>query len=327
MSLKYLGATHLPFNLYIIESLIRVIEVGAVLLENGQIVDTFQELCNPGVKLSSFITQFTGITNEMLVGKPSTEEVMQRLHLFIGNKPIVAHNAAFDSKFLISEMKRIKKDVTNTFLCTLLLSRRLIQGLASYKLSFLKTHLCYKADASHRDHRALDDVLVTVHLWNQLHNILCQQHITVSTDFLVTISKLPKDSVWKHIESYTKKLSGEKNKTFVAALPMNYKSPMKKRKQEFEEITDDMKDSPFSTNVAMLRKSPRLIKESSGRNPVVIDLTQTPSTERNKEKNNCQSSHSNKVNSKVSSNGKHRKYHNHSTRRKVSKLLSIFRKC
>ena len=151
----------------------RIIEVGAVIVDgDGHITQTFQELCNPGMKVSKFITSFTGISNEMLVGKPSPEEVMHKLHDFIGPRPLVAHNASFDSQFLRAEMKRIDKLVENPFLCSLLLARRLLPDQKSFKLSALKDYIKFKADASHCDHRALDDVLVTVELWNHLLGVI-----------------------------------------------------------------------------------------------------------------------------------------------------------
>lgn len=178
----------------------RVIEVGAAIIVDDKIIQTFQQLTNPGVKIPSFITKFTGITNEMLVDKPKTEEVMERLHAFIGERPVVAHNASFDSKFLIAEMNRIKKKVSNVFLCTLLLSRRLLGGLSSYKLSSLKQVLQYQPQAEHRDHRALDDVLVTVHLWKHLQKVLSNSGLKqISVQLLSTITKLPKKNVFEFI--------------------------------------------------------------------------------------------------------------------------------
>lgn len=92
----------------------RVIEIGAVIINwKGEIVDTFQTLCNPPLtgKLNGFITKLTGITTGMLAGKPSTAAAMEELFTFIGTRPIVAHNASFDSKFLTAEMKRINKTI------------------------------------------------------------------------------------------------------------------------------------------------------------------------------------------------------------------------
>src|ERR1700690_3479499 len=81
----------------------RTIEVGAVLVSNNQIVDRFQSLMNPKIKISSFIEDYTGITNRMLTKAPDITDVMKKLKRFISNHYLVAHNASFDSKFLDAE--------------------------------------------------------------------------------------------------------------------------------------------------------------------------------------------------------------------------------
>lgn len=179
----------------------RVIEVGAAVVRGNEIISTFQELCNPGVKVSSFITKFTGITNEMLASQDSPSVVMLKLYNFIGNRPIIAHNASFDSKFLFAEMKRIKKSISNQFLCTLQLSRRLLHGLQSYKLSSLKKYINFVGDKNHSDHRALDDVLVTVQLWIFLQDTVRNVGVEGynSLELYKEISKLPKIRVFEFL--------------------------------------------------------------------------------------------------------------------------------
>jgi DNA polymerase III subunit epsilon len=254
-----------------------------VLIENGKVLTSFQELCNPGVKIPTFITKFTGISNEMLVGKPTTEVVMSRLHIFIGNRPIIAHNAAFDSRFLMAEMKRIQKNIANIFLCTLLLSRRLLQGLCSYKLSYLKIHLNYKAAATHCDHRALDDVLVTVHLWNHLHKVLIHHGVKVtSPELLLTISKLSKKEVPEFLQKEGQEIISKSTSRAPPSSP-KFNSPTNKRKREEEDykIEEDKNNStpPNAVIKIVLRRSPRSIQRNNShykKNHRVVDLTNTP---------------------------------------------------
>lgn len=85
----------------------RAIEIGAVLIENGKITDRFQELMNPGERISGFIESYTGISNAMLKDAPPCAKVMQRFAHFIGEHNLVAHNASFDKRFLDAEFKRI----------------------------------------------------------------------------------------------------------------------------------------------------------------------------------------------------------------------------
>ena len=82
----------------------RAIEIGAVRIEQGRIVDQFQELMNPGFRISSFIEDYTGITNAMLRKADSCSNVMYRFGDFILNSNMLAHNASFDKRFLDSEL-------------------------------------------------------------------------------------------------------------------------------------------------------------------------------------------------------------------------------
>ena len=74
----------------------RVIEIGAMRVENGKVVAYFQELMNPGKLIDNFIEDYTGITNAMLKDAPPCNEVMHRLADFIDGYNLVAHNASFD---------------------------------------------------------------------------------------------------------------------------------------------------------------------------------------------------------------------------------------
>ncbi|MEZ8386577.1 PolC-type DNA polymerase III, partial [Vibrio splendidus] len=81
----------------------RAIEIGAVKLVNGEVVDTFQQLMNPGFRVSGFIESYTGISNRMLSTAASCSEVMDEFADFIQGSQLVAHNASFDKRFLDAE--------------------------------------------------------------------------------------------------------------------------------------------------------------------------------------------------------------------------------
>lgn len=178
----------------------RVIEVAAIRMHNGSIVDSFEFLMDPGIRISSFITDYTGISNEMVRGKPSPEEVMPHLLKFVGDSVLIAHNASFDKKFYDIEMSRVNLRYDSKFLCTLLLSRRLIQGLGSYRLENIAINLGIKND---RYHRALGDVEVTGKIWSSLYSKVAE--ITgrdfLSFDLLKKISEQPKKNVFKYLNS------------------------------------------------------------------------------------------------------------------------------
>lgn len=141
----------------------RAIEIGAVKLQNGQVTDTFQELMNPGFRVSSFIEGYTGITNSMLTRADSCESVMARFADFIGSDNLVAHNASFDQRFLDAELATINRDYKGEFACSMLISRRLFQDAPNHKLGGL---VAYKQiDNDGVFHRALADSEMTAKLW------------------------------------------------------------------------------------------------------------------------------------------------------------------
>lgn len=181
----------------------RVIEVGAILIEGTKIVDELSQLMYPGCSIPSFITDITGITNKMVKGKPRPEEFMPKLKQFIGNRPILAHNAPFDQKFLISEMENIGTMVNNSFLCTLKLSRRLITNAPNYKLTTLISHLKIKPPAIQHAHRALYDVMSTFQLWLHMKKYV-RNLINTSPDFdlFLKLERQPKSKIRQLLDKY-----------------------------------------------------------------------------------------------------------------------------
>jgi len=141
----------------------RTIEVGAVLIFNCRIVDRFQSLMNPGMRISGFIEDYTGITNRMLSKAPSIEDVMNKLKVFLARHHLVAHNASFDSRFLDAELGRINHKRQNEFACSMLTSRRLYPEAPDHKLETLVRYKDLKTEGIH--HRALADAEMTAHLW------------------------------------------------------------------------------------------------------------------------------------------------------------------
>ena len=84
----------------------RATEVAIVIVERGAVVDSYQSLMNGGVWVPPFITQLTGITNAMVAEAPPASEVMAQASRFVGETPLVAHNAAFDRGFWQAELAR-----------------------------------------------------------------------------------------------------------------------------------------------------------------------------------------------------------------------------
>lgn len=181
----------------------RVIEVGAVLVKSGKVVDKLSQLMDPGCPIPYFITDITGITNRMVKGKPTPEEVMHQLEKFVANRPIIAHNASFDQKFLLSEMENIGKKIDNKFLCTMKLSRRLIPHSPNYKLTTLISHLKIKLPEEHKAHRALNDVMSTFHIWMYMNKYVSDSINAIpNIDLFFKLQGQPKNKISQFMSKY-----------------------------------------------------------------------------------------------------------------------------
>ena len=141
----------------------RAIEIGAVLIENNRVTDRFQSLMNPGFRISSFIESYTGINNNMVAAAPPCEEVIQQFAEFMGNYPLVAHNASFDRRVLDSELGFIGKSRNSHMACSMLAARRVYPHLPNYQLGTLVRYCGIYTDGTF--HRALADAEMTGQLW------------------------------------------------------------------------------------------------------------------------------------------------------------------
>ncbi|KHA62043.1 DNA polymerase III subunit alpha [Vibrio variabilis] len=178
----------------------RAIEIGAVKLVNGEVVDTFQQLMNPGFRVSSFIEGYTGITNVMLRDAPSCDEVMAQFAQFIAGENLVAHNASFDKRFLDDELERVNAAYSGEFACSLLVSRRLNQDAPSHKLGDLVRFKQIDNDGVF--HRALADAEMTAKLWMLMVNDLQSRGISAPSFALMQkIGKTSKSAIDKLLSS------------------------------------------------------------------------------------------------------------------------------
>ena len=141
----------------------RAIEIGAVRIEKGKICERFQSLMNPGKRVPGFIEEYTGITNAMLKTAPPCKTVMADFANFVEDFDMVAHNASFDSRFLMAECRRIKRNPSGEFACSMLASRRLYPDAPNHKLGTLVGFHQLPTDGTF--HRALADAEMTAHLW------------------------------------------------------------------------------------------------------------------------------------------------------------------
>ena len=180
----------------------RAIEIGAVKIEDGEITGRFQELMYPGRRVSSFIADYTGITNDMLVDAAPCEEVMHRFADFIQGYNLVAHNASFDKRFLDAELTRIDRGYEGEFSCSLLVARRIFQDAPSHKLGELIKYANIPSDGGF--HRALFDSEMTTKLWLVMLDEMKSRYslATISFQLVQKLAKTPKKSVDNFLQRY-----------------------------------------------------------------------------------------------------------------------------
>ncbi len=183
----------------------RVIEIGAVKIEQGAVVDQFQGLMNPDRRISAFIEDYTGITNTMLKRAASCGEVMTAFADFAGGAALVAHNASFDRRFLHAELKRVKRKCRGEFACSMLVARRIYQQAENHKLGTLVEYANIPNDGTF--HRALADAQMTAQLWLKMVDHLRDEHRIEYVPFslMQKLSATPKNAVKRFLQNYISK--------------------------------------------------------------------------------------------------------------------------
>ena len=151
-----------------------IIEVGAIKVSDGKIVDTFQSLINPGYKIDSFITELTGITNDMLSAAPSIDTVLPIVDKFVGDSIIVGHNVNFDVNFLYDNyMSILSKPFTNDFVDTMRIARKLFADKHHHRLNDIIDYLDVDAD---NQHRALADCESTYKCYIKMYQLIIDKY-------------------------------------------------------------------------------------------------------------------------------------------------------
>ena len=178
----------------------RAIEIGAVRIEGGEVTARFQELMNPGQRVSGFIESYTGITNTMLADARPCGEVMRDFAEFIGGYNLVAHNASFDKRFLDAELARTSMGYSGKFSCSMLAARRIYQQAPDHKLGTLVEFMNIPVEGVF--HRALYDSEMTAKLWLAMLDDVCERYVLSAIDFglMQKLGKTPKhavDNFWK----------------------------------------------------------------------------------------------------------------------------------
>ncbi|MFW6215422.1 MAG: PolC-type DNA polymerase III [Alkalispirochaetaceae bacterium] len=141
----------------------RIIELGAVQFRNGEVTGEFQALVDPEIPLQQGAMEITGITPDMLAGRPKVSEVLPKFLTFLGETVLVAHNAGFDIAFLRSAMQGSDLEpVRNPLVDTQILAQKAYPRQKSYSLQYLIEFLGIPPNNAHR---ALDDALMCMRLF------------------------------------------------------------------------------------------------------------------------------------------------------------------
>ncbi|MGA9046197.1 3'-5' exonuclease [Sulfuricurvum sp.] len=162
----------------------QIIEIGAVRLQNGHIIDTFESLvyCTD---ISDQIQEITGIKVEQTLKAPAMGKVMREFRLFLGDAVFVGHDAKFDYNFVSAMMERVGlQRLLNRSLCTIDLAERTIES-ERYGLAYLNEQLQLYKDATH--HRALSDAMTTTKLLKRTLALL--PNTITNSEELIAFSK------------------------------------------------------------------------------------------------------------------------------------------
>lgn len=144
-----------------------ITEIGAVLVENSEIVDTFERLVRPKKKIPDKVAELTGITNEMVAEAKSINLVLPQFLEFIGNNVLVGHNVDFDSKFISAACQRFNLPYKNKVCDTLELSSRTLPDLEDHKLGTVCRELGITNESAHR---ASSDAAATMQVFEALRS-------------------------------------------------------------------------------------------------------------------------------------------------------------
>lgn len=157
----------------------KIIEIGAVKVQNGEIIDSFSTFVNPGVPIPFDITNLTSITDEMVMDADRIEIILPKFLEFCNDAVLVAHNAGFDVGFIEQNCKRLSLQGKFTYVDTVALARVLLPTLSKYKLNIVAKALGISLE---NHHRAVDDAGATAEIFVKFIQMLKERDIFTLKD-------------------------------------------------------------------------------------------------------------------------------------------------
>ncbi len=188
----------------------RMTEIGAVIFSGGEVKQVFNTFVDPERHIPPDITQLTGIRDSDVAGAPKEKEAMEMFMDFIGDRPIIAHNAHFDVGFMSAASIRQGLKFSPVFLDTLALSQALLPELKRFKLDTVSNHLGLP---QFNHHRASDDAMVVARIMEKFLPMLSRQGAKTVDDIETVYHSLRRTDVAKsyHMILLVKNRKGLKN--------------------------------------------------------------------------------------------------------------------
>ncbi|GAA0723025.1 PolC-type DNA polymerase III [Clostridium malenominatum] len=188
----------------------KIIEIGAVKIKNGQIIDTFSSFVNPGVHIPAKIIELTGITDDMVSEAESIDQVLPKFLSFTEGNVVVAHNASFDVSFIKKNSVDLGLSFNNPTMDTIPLAKYLYPDLKRYKLDVVAKYLGISLENHHRavdDAKATGEILLRCFTELKEKNILSLEDINKEYFKNINIKTLPT----YHLIVLAKNMTGLKN--------------------------------------------------------------------------------------------------------------------
>lgn len=164
----------------------KIIEIGAVKYIDGQIDSVFSTLIDPEQNIPAMATKVNKISDDMVIGKPKIQDTLDNLGQFCNGFVMVAHNASFDFQFLQTNYKQHKMQAPDSLIVdTYGMAKKIVPGLANYKLATLVQHFKIKSAVFHR---AEDDAKYCAQVFMQLVKKITGQDTMPPLDNLISLS-------------------------------------------------------------------------------------------------------------------------------------------
>ncbi len=188
----------------------KIIEIGAVKIRGGEVVDEFDIFVDPECEISEEITNLTSITNDMVKGAPKEREAIEQFFAFAGDRLLIAHNANFDVGFIRVACERHNIPFNNAYLDTVGLSKYVNPELSKHKLNIIAEH--YKLGDFHH-HRASDDAKMLAAIFFVMLERLKSEGVTTFEQMMENMSERSDPLKLRpyHMIIFAKDLVGLKN--------------------------------------------------------------------------------------------------------------------